>query len=122
MTRYDQDQCRARYLAHLRSGNRKSPRIAADAEYAKQKAHWLALKIAQQERTTMPVSEYVETIEEIAGVTLTELGAWPARLAGGDLLLRRRAEGLLFELRTKIANVCNARADAQEKAAHALKA
>ena len=68
----------------------------------------------------MLVSDHDGAIEEIAGITLTELGAWPARVAGNDMALRRRAEGVLFELRTKIANLCNARADEEEQKEAAL--
>ena len=111
------DDSRQRYIRHLREEYRKSPRAAADADLQLHKARLLEMKIAKQERETMLVSDHDEVIEEIAGVVLTELGGWPARVAGNDMLLRRRAEAVLFELRTKIANVCNARADAEEKSA-----
>ena len=31
--RFDQDQCRAKYIAHLRAEHQRSPRSAADAEF-----------------------------------------------------------------------------------------
>ena len=108
---YDQDQCRARYLTHLRSENRKSPRLIADAAYAKQKARWLELKIAQQEKTTMRVDDHNDIVESCAGIVLTKLSGWPPRIAGNDLVLRRKAEALLFELRVEIARACEAEAD-----------
>ena len=109
------DDSRERYIRHLREEYRKSPRAAADADLQRHKARLLEMKVARQERETMLVSEHDEVIEELAGITLTELGGWPARVAGHDLALRHRAEAVLFELRVKIADLCNARADAEEK-------
>ena len=42
----------------------------------------------------------------LASLVLTKLGGWPARIAGADLGLRRRAEAVLRELRTEIAEAC----------------
>ena len=75
------------------------------------------MKIARQERETMLVSDHNDFVDEVAGLVLTELSSWPVRVAGNDLVLRRKAETVLFELRAKIANLCNARADAEEKPA-----
>ena len=33
--RFDQDQCRAKYIAHLRAERQRSPRSAADAEFTR---------------------------------------------------------------------------------------
>ena len=41
------------------------------------------------------------------------LSGWPARIAGADLALRRRAEAVLRELRTEIAEACTKLADEQ---------
>jgi hypothetical protein len=43
------------------------------------------------------------------------LSGWPARIAGHDLALRRKAEALIFELRTAIADHCQRRADELER-------
>jgi len=42
---------------------------------------------------------------------LTKLGGWPARVAGADLVLRRKAEAVLHELRIEIATACREMAD-----------
>src|SRR6476646_8948201 len=47
---YDQDRCRLRYLAHLRSENRRSPRAAADAEHAAAKAEMMRIRIEEKRR------------------------------------------------------------------------
>ena len=46
---YDQDLCRLRYLAHLRSENRRSPRAAADAEHATAKAELMRIRIVEKQ-------------------------------------------------------------------------
>jgi hypothetical protein len=71
--RFDQDQSRLKYLAHLRSPERRSARSEAAAKHTEAK---------------------------------TKLGGLPARVAGTDLVVRRRAEAVLRELRTEIANAC----------------
>jgi hypothetical protein len=43
-------------------------------------------------------------MDELAGLVLTTLSGWPARIAGQDLPLRRKAENLMSELRTELAN------------------
>jgi len=95
-----------RYLAHLRSENRRSPRAAAEAELHRQRARLLELRIAKQERALMLVSDHEAAIDQMAGVVLTALGGWPARVGGADLGVRRRAEAVLRELRTEIAETC----------------
>ena len=42
----------------------------------------------------------------MAGLVLTKLSGWPARVAGTDLVVRRRAEAVLRELRNEIATLC----------------
>ena len=46
------------------------------------------------------------------GVILTELSSWPVLVAGPDPVLRKKAEGLLLNLRRKISGVLHQRADA----------
>ena len=52
-------------------------------------------------------------IDAMDGLMLTKLSGWPARIAGADLALRRRAEAVLRELRTEIAEACTKLADEQ---------
>ncbi len=52
-------------------------------------------------------------IDRMAGLVLTKLGGWPARIAGSDLVVRRRAEAVLRELRTEIVEACTKLADEQ---------
>jgi hypothetical protein len=54
-------------------------------------------------------------IDQMAGLVLTKLSGWPARIAGQDLGLRRRAETMLRELRTEIAEACTKVTDDQDE-------
>lgn len=108
---YDLDQCRDKYIAHLRREFRKNPRAELEADLQRHKARWLQLRIAKAEHELMPVAEFDHAIQTLAGLTLTTLSGWPARIAGTDLVLRRRAEALLLELRKALADECNRLAD-----------
>ena len=88
---YDQDQCRLRYLTHLRSEHRRSPRAAADAEHAAAKAALLRLRIAEKKRELMPTSEHNAFVDELAGLLLTKLGGLSARVAGTDLGVTKKS-------------------------------
>ena len=108
---YLMDDSRRRYIRHLREEYRKSPRAAADADLQRHKARLLELKIAKQEQELMLVSEHNDFVDQSIGLVLTHLRGWPARIGGHDLALRRKAEALIFELRTEIANECQRLAD-----------
>jgi len=67
----------------------------------------------------MPVAEFDQAIQTLAGLTLTAPSGWPARIAGADPVLRRRAEAPLPVLRKVLADECNRLADEREAAATA---
>jgi hypothetical protein len=108
---FDQDQCRLRYIAHLRDERRRSPRSAADAKHAEAKTALLQIRIEEKQRTLVRRDAHEAMIDQMAGLVLTKLSGWPARIAGADLALRRRAEAVLRELRTEIAEACTKMAD-----------
>jgi hypothetical protein len=112
---YLMDDNRRRYIGHLREEYRKSPRAAADADLQRHKARLLEMKIAKQERETMLVSEHNAFVDQAIGLVLTHLSGWPARIGGHDLALRRKAEALIFELHTEIANECQRLAGEQDE-------
>jgi hypothetical protein len=87
---FDQDQSRLRYLTHLRSEHRRSPRTAADAEHTRDKTEMLQLKLAEKRRDLVRQTDVDEMVDSFAGIVLTALGGWPARVAGTDLVVRRR--------------------------------
>jgi hypothetical protein len=105
--RFDQDDCRLRYLRWLRDPARRSARSEADAAHVQAKTEMLQIKLAEKRRDLVRRDEANALLDEVAGVMLTHLSAWPARIAGPNLELRRRAEALLIELRRDIAIACD---------------
>ena len=85
--------------------------VQSDAEHALAKAALLRIRIEEKRRTLVPRDVYESMIDQMAGLVLTKLGGWPARVAGTDLVVRRRAEAVLRELRTEIAKACLEMAD-----------
>jgi hypothetical protein len=109
---FDQDQSRLKYFDHLRSEHRRSPRAAADAEFAKAKTELLQIRIEEKKRTLVRQDEVNELIDGLCGVTLTALSSMPARCAPrGDLAPRRAIARVVLEVRTEIAKVCEEMAD-----------
>jgi hypothetical protein len=105
------DYSRIAYIRYLRRERRQSPRAEADAEHVAVKTEMLRLRLMEKKRELVRRDEADALPDEIAGVVLTYLSGWPARIAGHDLVLRRKAESLVRELRTEIANACERRAD-----------
>jgi hypothetical protein len=108
---YDQDQCRLRYLVHLRSENRRSPRAAADAEHTAAKAALLRLRIAEKKRDLIPLEEAIGHMDEVVGLFLTRLSGLSARCGGRDLAVRRAIDQAVYELRREISEACSKLAD-----------
>jgi hypothetical protein len=109
---YDQTASRLKYIKHLREHHRHTPRSAADVSHIGAKTEMLQLKLAERRRELMPTVEHNAMIDAMAGLVLTHLGGWPARIGGADLGLRRRADALLRELRVEISQAASAVADA----------
>jgi hypothetical protein len=105
------DQSRVAYLRYLRRERRQSPHAMASAEHAQAKAQMLRIQIMEKQRTLVRRDAHEALVDAMAGVMLTHLSSWPARVAGPDLVLRRKAETLVRELRTEIAQACEAQAD-----------
>jgi hypothetical protein len=106
---YDQDQCRLRYLAHLRSA--RTARSEADAAHVKVKTEMLQLRLMENKRELVRQADVDELIDTMAGLVLTKLSGLPARVAGTDLVARRKAEAVVLELRREIAEACRKLAD-----------
>ena len=109
------DQNRVAYLRYLRREKRQSPRSEADADFQRAKSELIRLRVAEKRRELMPTSEHNAFVDELAGLLLTKLSGLPARVAGADLALRRKAEAVVFELRTEIADACQRRANARNE-------
>lgn len=107
---FDQDQCRLRYFAHLRSEHRRSPRAAADAEHTAAKAELLRIRIAEKQRQLVRQDDVDAMIDSLIGVLLTGLSGMPARVSR-DPVIRRNVEVVVRQIRTELAQVCEQQAD-----------
>jgi hypothetical protein len=105
------DLSRTAYLRYLRRERQQSPRSEADADHVKVKTEMLQLRLMQARRELVSREAHETMIDDMAGLVLTKLSGWDARIAGADLGLRRRAEAMLRELRTDIAEACTKLAD-----------
>ena len=109
---YDQTASRLKYIKHLREGNRRSPRVEADAAHAKVKTEMLQLRLMEKKRELVRQDDVNALIDEMMGVVLTAMSSMPARCAPrGDLATRRNIERVVFEVRTEMAKVCLEMAD-----------
>jgi hypothetical protein len=107
------DQSRVAYLRHLRRERQQSPRTEADADHVKAKTEMLQLKLMEKRKELVRRDAHDAMIERMAGLVLTIIGGWPARIAGTDLGLRRKAEALVFEMRKEMAEAAIKLADEQ---------
>ena len=105
------DQSRVAYLRYLRREHRDSPRTQADADHVKVKTEMLQMRLMEKRRELVRRDAHEAMIDQMAGLVLTKLSGWPARIAGADLGLRRRAEAVLHELRAEIAEAASKLAD-----------
>jgi hypothetical protein len=104
-------QSRIAYIHFLRRERKLSPRGEADAALAVAKTEMLNIAILEKRRTLVKRDEHNAQVDQMAGLVLTHLSGWPVRIAGNDLVLRRKAEALLHELRVEIAKACERMAD-----------
>ena len=111
--RFDQDQCRLKYLAHLREARKVSPRGAVDTAFTAAKTALVQLRVAERAGKLIPGEQHDARCEEIAGTFLAALSSMPAQVAVGDLSMRRRLERWVYDTRTSIAKVMLAKADAE---------
>ena len=103
--KFDQDQSRLKYFAHLRSEHRKSPRLQADATFVAAKAEMLQIKIAQQRRELVRREDCDALIDQIAGVMLTGLSGLAARVSR-DPVVRQNVEVAVRQIRIELAQTC----------------
>lgn len=110
---YDRDACRLRYIAHIREERRRSPRAAADAEFALAKAELVRMRIAEKKRELIPQEEAFGQMEQLVGLFLTGLSGFAARCGGRDLAAPRAIDKAVHDLRLEISEACTKQADAR---------
>jgi hypothetical protein len=109
--RFNQDDCRLRYLRWLRDPARRSARTEADAAYVRVKTEALQLRLLERKRRLVEVDEVNEMIDQMVGMFLTGLSSFPARCGGRDLAVRREIDRAIFDLRTEISKAASEMAD-----------
>jgi hypothetical protein len=96
----DLDECRHRYIEHLRQ---RRPRSPADEKWREERARQLALQNAVKARDLIPFTEANEELETVIGFVLAELCGMGARVSR-DLEVRRRIDADIFAMRQRVTN------------------
>ena len=78
--KYDQSASRLRYIRHLREQHRHTPRARADAAHVAVKTEMLQLRLMENRKELMSRDAHQAMIEQMVGLVLTKLGAWPAAI------------------------------------------
>ena len=107
---YDQTASRLRYIKHLRSDARRSPRTQADADHVKVKTEMLQLRLMEKQRKLVSREDANALIDEMCGVVLTHLSGMSARCSR-DPLIRRNIDAVVHQVRSELAQVCTKLAD-----------
>ena len=109
------DQSRIDYLRYLRRDRRRSPRSEADADHVR--AEMLQLRLMEKKRELVPRPEVDALIDGIAGVVLTHLSGMAARCSN-DLMVRRKIDAVVYEVRKEMAKVALEMADKNGEPVH----
>jgi hypothetical protein len=75
---YDQAASRLKYIKHLRSENRRSPRTQADADHVKVKTEMLQLRLLERQRKLVRREDANALLDEVCGIVLTHLSGMSA--------------------------------------------
>ena len=113
--KFDQDQARLKYIAHLRSDARRSPRTQADADHVKVKTEMLQLRLMEKQRMLVRRDDANELLDTVCGVVLTHLSGMAARCSR-DMIVRRNIDAVVHQVRTELAQVCLRMADERGEA------
>jgi len=109
--RFDQDQCRAKYIAHLRAEHKRSPRSEADSAFTLAKAELIQLRIQEKKRSLLPADDVLEQLDTMTGLFLSGLSGFAARCGGRDMATRHAIDKAVYDLRLDISNAATALAD-----------
>jgi hypothetical protein len=105
------DQSRVAYLRFLRRERKQSPRSEADAEFQRAKSELIRIRIAEKQKTLIPLEEAVGHMDEVVGLFLTHLSGFAARCGGRDLVVRRAIDQAVHDLRVEISEAASKLAD-----------
>ena len=92
---YDLTASRLKYIKHLRTEHRRSPRTEADAAHVAVKTEMLQLRLLEKRRKLVKRDDADALIDEMAGVVLTHLSGMAARCSR-DLVVRRNIDAVVI--------------------------
>jgi hypothetical protein len=104
------DQSRVAYLRYLRRERQQSPRAEADSDHVKVKTEMLQLRLMEKKRELVRRDDMNALIDELCGLTLTHLSGMAARCSN-DLMVRRKIDAVVHQIRREIAEHCIKMAD-----------
>ncbi len=108
--KFDLDVSRLKYLAHLRSPERRSARAEAAAKHAEAKTQLLHIRIEEKQRKLVRRDDVNELLDAMCGMVLTHLSGMSARCSR-DLTVRRNIDAVVDQVRREMAAACLAKAD-----------
>ena len=88
-------------IAHYEEIIERGSKSAASSRVTDARTREIELRIAQQERSLIPVEDAEMALSQFAGVVNAELSGLPARL-GRDMAVRRKAEAEIHGTRERI--------------------
>src|SRR6476619_3968616 len=93
------DRSRVAYLRYLRREKRQSPRAEADADHVKVKTEMLQLRLMEKKRELVRREDVNALLDEICGVTQTQLSGMAARCSN-DPTVRRKIDAVVHQRET----------------------
>lgn len=88
-------------IRHYEALMQKTSKSAASSRVTDARTREIELRIAQQERSLIPIDDAEMAMSQLAGVVNAELSGLPARL-GRDMAVRRKAEAEVHGTRQRI--------------------
>jgi hypothetical protein len=109
--KFNLDDSRVRYIRWLRDPERGTARSKVDSDFVKAKTELIAIRVREKKRELMETDEAIEAMEKLIATVLIAMGGMAARIAGSDVLEKRRIDQIIYETRVKLANQFNEFAD-----------
>ena len=108
--KFDQDLCRGKYLAWLRSPERRSARVKEASAFMALKQRALQLRIAETERRLVPIEDMDTVLDLMCGFIKSNVYGMAAAVTR-DLVQRRTIDAWIFDFFTRFAKFAEAEAD-----------
>lgn len=112
---FDQGKARLAYITWLRDPARRSAKAAAEAEFMAARTKLLEIKAAERLGQFMSRAGFEAAVDDVVGIFLTAINTMPARIGRGDLLLRRRVEAEVIEVRKAVSRACASKLEQKER-------